>query len=116
MAAVDYDRLAATTDCSYTTHSIESDMHDIDDLADRQDRLYERHKEYLGVQARNAVCIVGHREYLSTFSGQVTWATLLNLVVRLYKGIRRIRISLDSDLERLPRVFFPNDHRLLRDA
>ena len=91
-------------------------MVNINDLADRHDRLYERHKEFLGLQATNAISIVGHREYLTTFSGQVTWATLLSLVVRLYKGIKHIRISLDDDIERLPHVFFPNDIQNLRDA
>jgi len=91
-------------------------MATIDELADRHQRLYTKHEGDLGAQTTNAVCLIADRAFLETLSGQVTWATLLNLVVRLYKGIRRIRIVVDSDIVRLPHVFFPNDIGDIRSA
>ncbi len=91
-------------------------MINIDKLADRHERLYKRHQAYLGEQTRQAVAIIADADFLRTFSGQVTWAILLNLTARLYKGIQRIRISIDADIERLPHVFFPNDLSNIRAA
>jgi ThiF family len=92
-------------------------MTDIDKLADRHERLHRRHQSAFGTQRPDAgVVIVADREFIRTFSGQVTWATLLNLAARLYKGIRRIRIVIDPDAVRLPNVFFPNPLEDLRGA
>lgn len=91
-------------------------MIDVDELADRHDRLYERHREELGRWSTSTVCLVADAAYLRTHSGQVCWATLLNLVVRLYKGIERLRITIDPGIDRLPDVFFPNDLGDVREA
>src|SRR5579863_2802303 len=88
----------------------------IDKLADRHERLYERHKAMLGAQRRDSVIIIGDPDYLRTWSGQVTWAVLVNLVARLYKGVRRIRLTLPDNIQRLPDVFFPNAKANLREA
>jgi len=84
-------------------------MVDIEKLADRHERLRRLHEPMFGAQTRDAgIVIVADSEFIRTFSGQVTWATLLNLAARLYKGIRRIRIVIDANIPRLPHVFFPN--------
>jgi ThiF family len=92
-------------------------MIDIDKLADRHERLGRRHESAFGAKKANAgVVIVADPDYIRTFSGQVAWATLLNLTARLYKGIQRIRIVVDADVPRLPHVFFPNALENLRQA
>lgn len=91
-------------------------MIEIDKLADRHQRLERRHPE-LGPQRANAgVVIVADPEFIRTFSGQVTWATLLNLTARLYKSIRRIRLIVDAGVLRQRYVFFPNMIEDLREA
>jgi len=91
-------------------------MIDADELADRHDRLYELHRGELGHRRTSTVCVLADAAYLRTHSGQVCWATLLNLVARLYKGIERLRITIDPGIERLPGVFFPNDLGDIREA
>ncbi|WP_029584624.1 ThiF family adenylyltransferase [Bradyrhizobium sp. URHD0069] len=92
-------------------------MIDINKLADRHERLHKRHQSAFGSQLPDAgVVIVADPNFIRTFSGQVTWATLLNLIARLYKGIRHIRIVVDSDVPRLSHVFFPNASEGLRAA
>jgi molybdopterin/thiamine biosynthesis adenylyltransferase len=88
----------------------------INELADRHLRLYAKHQAELGEHTTNALCVVADRAFLESFSGQVTWATLLNLVVRLYKGIHRLRLVVEPSIVRLPHVFFPNDIRDIRGA
>jgi hypothetical protein len=91
-------------------------MVDIEKLADRHERLARQHPEF-GRQKSNAgVVFVGDPEFLRTFSGQTTWATLLNLTARLYKGIRRIRVTISDDVHRLPHVFLPNTPGSMREA
>ena len=92
-------------------------MIDIDKLADRHERLRRRYESAFGAQLPDAgVVIVADSDFIRTFSGQVTWATLLNLTARLYKGIRRIRIIIGADVPRLPHVFFPSELGSLREA
>jgi molybdopterin/thiamine biosynthesis adenylyltransferase len=92
-------------------------MIDIDKLADRHERLRRRHRAAFGAQLPDAgVVIVADPEFIRTFSGQVTWATLLNLTARLYKDIRHIRLVIDADVPRLPHVFFPNPAGDMRRA
>jgi tRNA A37 threonylcarbamoyladenosine dehydratase len=85
-------------------------------LADRSERLRRRNAEFLGSQVRSRIAIVGDPSFLRTFDGQVTWATILNLVGRLYEGVDEIRIKTDSSILRLPRVFFPNSATGLMDT
>lgn len=90
---------------------------ELDKLADRHERLERRHEAAFGQRRPDAgVVIVADPRYIRSFSGQVTWATLLNLTARLYKGIRRIRIVLDAGVPRLPHVFFPNARKDLLEA
>jgi molybdopterin/thiamine biosynthesis adenylyltransferase len=91
-------------------------MPNIDNLADRHERLRERHKHFFGEHRRRVVCLVGDAEFLRTFAGQVTWALLLNLTARLYKGIERLRIDVVPGIDRRPSVFFPNQAAGLREA
>jgi molybdopterin/thiamine biosynthesis adenylyltransferase len=92
-------------------------MIDIDKLADRHERLRRRHEHALGMQRRDAgVVIVADPDFIRTFSGQITWATLLNLTARLYKGIQHIRIVLDGNVTRLSHVFSPNEIGDVRGA
>ena len=91
-------------------------MTSLDKLADRHERLYLRHPDMFGRQKRDRVALIADPEYLKTFAGQVTWAVLINLTVRLYKGIDRLRLVIDPGIERLPRVFFPNSLPMIRDA
>lgn len=85
-------------------------------LADRHERLRNKHEPLRGSQVRDRVLFIGDAQYLQTYSGQLTWAVLVNLTARLYKGIREIRVVLDQDPEVLPHVFFANDCSKLRDA
>src|SRR5579871_5118221 len=92
-------------------------MERIDQLADRHDRLYKRHKGgVLGEKSKHSVTMVGDSDFLRTYSGQITWATLLNVVARLYKGLTKIQFALPKDIKRLPVVFFPNDLTNLYEA
>jgi molybdopterin/thiamine biosynthesis adenylyltransferase len=92
-------------------------MTDINKLADRHERLHRRHQSTLGSRRPNAgVVIVADPQFIRTFSGQVTWATLLNLTARLYKGIRHIRLIVPHDIPRLPCVFLANTFGDLRAA
>jgi hypothetical protein len=92
-------------------------MVELDKLADRHERLERRHQAAFGPRRPDAgVVIIADPGYIRSFSGQVTWATLLNLTARLYKGISRIRIVLDVGVPRLPHVFFPSAREDLREA
>jgi molybdopterin/thiamine biosynthesis adenylyltransferase len=91
-------------------------MTSLGQLADRHERLYQRHSDMFGTQERNSVALIADTEYLRTFAGQVTWAVLANLTARLYKGIHRLCIVVEPEIERLPRVFFPNSKPTIRDA
>lgn len=84
-------------------------MVDLDVLADRHERLRDRHQSMFAEPKKTAgVVLVADPKYIGTFSGQVTWATLLNLSARLYKGVRAFRLVLDPGVARLSCVFFPN--------
>ena len=84
-------------------------MVDIDKLADRHERLRSRHQSMFAEPKKIAgVVVVADPNYIRTFSGQVTWAMLLNLTARLYKGVRAFRLILDPGVVRLNGVFFPN--------
>jgi len=85
-------------------------------LADRHERLRDKHEPLRGPQVRDRVLFIGDAHYLRTYSGQLTWAVLVNLTARLYKGIREIRLVLDHDPDVLPHVFFANDCSKLRAA
>jgi hypothetical protein len=92
-------------------------MVELDRLADRHSRLQQRYASVFGTQNPDAgVVIVADPTYIRSFSGQVTWATLLNLTARLYKGIRHIRMVINGDVARLGHVFFPNRFMNLRQA
>lgn len=91
-------------------------MADVDLLADRHERLAARHPEFGRPKNDAGVVVVADPHYIGTFSGQVTWATLLNITARLYKGIRHIRLVLPPDVSRLPHVFFANPLDNLREA
>lgn len=85
-------------------------MIDLNKLADRHERLRHKYEKTFGAQSADAgVVFVADPDYIRTFNGQITWATLLNLTARLYKGIRHIRIVIDADVVRVPHVCFLND-------
>lgn len=87
-----------------------------DDLGDRTERLRKRHPELFGTHVRQRVAIIGDPAFLRTFAGQVTWATAVNLVGRLYRGVDELHLDVDPDLRRLTRVFFPNQETRLLDT
>lgn len=91
-------------------------MRRTDLLADRHDQLRKKFDPTLGDHVRQKIAILGDPAYLRTFAGQVTWATTVNLVGRLYKGVKEVHLSLDSAIERLNHVFFPNNEACLKDA
>lgn len=91
-------------------------MIDVERLADRHERLARQHPEFGRQKSDAGIVFVGDPEFLRTFSGQTTWATLLNLTARLYKGIRRIRVIISDDVYRLPHVFLPNTSKSMREA
>lgn len=88
----------------------------IDKLADRQERLRQGYSPMFGTQTCRKVFIEGDPQYLETFAGQVVWATILNLVSRLYKSIDHICIQAPASIARLPHVFFPNNEKMLQSA
>lgn len=91
-------------------------MIDINRLADRHELLAARHPEFGRRRSDAGVVIVADSRFIGTFSGQIIWATLLNLTARLYKGIRHIRLVVPRDILRLPHIFFPNELESLREA
>ncbi len=88
----------------------------IDQFADRHERLLGRHPDLFKNDKKDKVAIFGDPDFLRTFSGQVTWTTALNLIGRLYKGVREVRIVLREHIALLPHVFFPNSYQNIKDA
>src|SRR4051812_40027618 len=91
-------------------------MTDLNLFADRSERLRQRHSSRFGEHVRDSIVLIADPAYLRTYSGQVTWAMLLNLIARLYVGVREIRIEVASGIVRESHAFFANDERDILSA
>ena len=91
-------------------------MTDIDKLADRSDRLRARHAALNAEHVRDTVVLQADPAFLNTYSGQLTWTVLVNLVGRLYKGIRNIVLILNDDTPIRPDLCLPVDGSTMAEA
>jgi molybdopterin/thiamine biosynthesis adenylyltransferase len=91
-------------------------MAHVDRLADRHERLLKRNASIFGGSGYRRVVIEGDTEYLQTRSGQIAWATTVNLLARLYKSFGELRLAIEPGIERLPHVLIPNTETDLRLA
>lgn len=91
-------------------------MANIEKLADRSDRLRARHAALNLEHVRDSVVLRADAAFLSTYSGQLTWTLLVNLIARLYKGIRNIALVVDADIPLRPDVFVPVEGLTIREV